>query len=410
MSSELFDRIGAMLAEKGKFESAAATFGKALAFDPSRNDIRSNRADMLRRLWRFDEAEADIIQAMSKGNFEKANFIAGCLYYDMAEPVKALEYLTPSACMSPYGRFVRSQALLLAGQYREGFEEHEGRLDMFPDHPSPIPQWKGESLEGKTLAIHHEQGFGDTFAHFRFIARLWDQHSPDDILLGLPSPLMSLLDEQGMLAKVFCMNEPLPDADYVVPMMSLAHRLSLDDISTPGPYISPHKRFDIPVAPDARHKVGIVWRAKSGQSSTDVSVNLHGERKSIPLAMFLPLAAIPGVQLYSLQTGDAEGDIAEANAEHLVHNLGNRVTTFDDLASFVQEMDVIVTVDTAPMHLAAAMGKPVIALVNYSGGWPFPLVGDWQNRTPWYSSIELIRQQKPFEWGPVMEQVARKLA
>lgn len=407
MTPDIFDQIGASLAEKGLFPAAAATFGKALALDPTRTDIRANRADMLRRLWQFPQAESDIVQAMVRGNFEKANFIAGCLYFDAAEPVKALEYLTPDACMSPYGRFVRSQALLLAGRYKEGFAEHEGRLGMFPPSFPPVPMWKGENLDGKTLAIHHEQGFGDTLAHSRFIL---DLPPRTKVVLGLPSPLLRLYEGQFPGVEVVNTNEPLEGVDCFIPLMSLAHALGIDDIAPPKPYLKPLKRFDIPRSKDTRVKAGIVWRSKSGQQSKDVSVNLHGDRKSIPLSMLLPLAGIPGVQLYSLQTGDAERDIAELNAEHLIHNLGARCSDFADVAAFLQEMDVVITVDTAPLHLAGAMGKPCIAMLTYSGGWPYPLVGDWRNRTPWHAGVELVRQQTPFDWQPVVDEVARKLA
>lgn len=379
----------------------AANFRKALLIDPSRHDIRANLVDNLRRLWEFEEAEDELQKTLKHGLFDKIQFIAGCLYFDMGRPDKALEYLTPRICTTPYGRFVRAQALLHGGYYAEGFQWNEARLEMTPWGNPPMPMWKGEPLEGKTVAIHHEQGYGDSLAYLR-----WVNHLPkESVVLGMPSALVQLV-AASFDRPVYDTNEPLPAADYYLPLMSLPNRLSISEMTFDKPYICPHGKFGLPVAPDTRLKVGLVWRSKAGHVDTNPAIGIHGLQKSIPFELLLPLASIPGVQLYGLQT-DGGADIKTHGAEYLVADLASKTTTFNDLALFMKEMDVIVSVDTAPLHLAGAMGLDTFGLLSCRAGWPYPGLGD---HTPWYPSMRLIRQPAPHDWQSAVSELHDCLA
>lgn len=295
LTVDQWNEIGANCSERAKFQGAVANFRKALLLEPRRHDIRANLVDNLRRLWEFEEAEAELDKATVDGMFDKAQFIAGCLYFDMGQPEKALEYLTLKLCTTAYGRFVRAQALLHAGQYLEGFKLNDARLELTRWGTPPCPIWKGESLDGKMLAIHHEQGYGDSLAYVRWVKKL----PKESVILGMPSALVQLMAAStGSL--VYDTNEPLPRIDYFLPLMSLPNRLGIDTVTFDKSYICPLGKFGLPVAPDTKLKVGLVWRSKAGHQNTDPAVGIHGLQKSIPLEQLLPLASLKGVQLYGL--------------------------------------------------------------------------------------------------------------
>jgi len=393
--------IGARCHEAAQFQGAIHNFRKALELDPNRHDIRCNLADNLRRIWEFDEALVELNHACRHGMFDKAQFIFGCLYLDMGLPEKALHYFDRRICITPYARDCRGQAMLSAQRWKEGFELREARLEMTDWGTPPMPIWKGEPLEGKRVAIHHEQGYGDAIAHSR-----WINHLPaDQVCVGMPSALVKLF-AASFECPVYNTNEPLPQCDYYLPIMSLPHRLSISEMTFDKPYINPLGKFDCPADPDTRLKVGLVWRSKSGIVDTSQpNAGIHGLQKSIPLEQLLPLGDIPGVTLYSLQAGGTQ-EIERIGAQYLLYDLAARTMDFNDLALFMKEMDLIVSVDTAPLHLAGAMGLDCVGLLSCRGGWPYPGLGD---ETPWYPSMTLLRQPTPHDWGSVVKELCTLL-
>jgi hypothetical protein len=120
---------------------------------------------------------------------------------------------------------------------------------------------------------------------------------------------------------------------------------------------------------------------------------LHGQQKSMPLEVLLELTSIPGIALYGLQPGTT--DIDDLEAGHLVTDLGPRIHDFADLASFINALDLVVSVDTAPAHLAGAMGKPVVVCMPHQRNWNWGTA----DRSPWYDSARIVRQQ-PGGWKP----------
>jgi hypothetical protein len=263
----------------------------------------------------------------------------------------------------------------------------------------PLPMWSGEDLTDKTLCINAEQGLGDTIMYSRFVRDLPFKH-----FFLVPNALQRLIPG-GMSSN----NEF--SADYMVPLMSLPARLGIKTLPPWKPYIEPPVRFSLPRAADTKLAVGIVWRSKSGAVLRKLEEVRHGEQKSIPLEMLLPLATIPGVKLYSLQI-DANEEIGRLGAGPILDNLGHRMMDFSDLAGFMGAsaghghgggLDVIVTVDTAPAHLAGAMGLPVILMLNRAGSWQWGS-GDV---SPWYpyDDFRMVRQTRAGDWQPVIAQV-----
>jgi hypothetical protein len=145
--------------------------------------------------------------------------------------------------------------------------------------------------------------------------------------------------------------------------------------------------------PGTRLAVGLVWAPRPlGEAS---------RRRSVPLGMLLELACIPGVQLYGLQVGDAARDIERLGAEVLVHDLEPRLRDWADTAAHIAGLDVVVSIDSAPLHLAGAMGKDCVGLLPYVPCWRW---GFERRDSPWYPTMQLLRQRAPGDWsGPIKE-------
>lgn len=387
------------LAHIWKLAASEVCFQRALqAHD--RPDYRANYANCLRRMWRLDDAMREGMRALrdAPDNLEIQGTI-GTFLMDKGNMKKAMEMLEKPKEKSGFFHFCYALALLHDGQWERGFKAYDARLDkMAPVYR--IQPWQGEDLTGKVLAIHHEQGFGDTLMCSRFIDLL-----PEgiDYLFGLPSHLVRLFRHKYGERAVSAHSQLV--ADYAVPLMSLPARLG---IKTPEaqPYIKAPSRYVVPRPPMTRLAVGLIWQSKSGGRDLSPEEETHAGRKSIPLEMLLPLAGISGVSLFGLQTGEACKDIDKLVAGDVIQDIGWMSMDFADLAGFMDEMDLIVSIDSAPAHLAGAMGKPTIVLLNKNGSW------QWQGgrHTAWYGKhVETIRQTTAFDWKPVAKRLYERV-
>lgn len=378
-------REGETLAREAHYEAAEQILRMAY---PTPENVY-NLANVLRRQQKYDEALTVAERAWAiQENDQIANLI-GCLHLDHNQAPTAREWLDPIKHKFHFYQFCYALSCLHDGQWEQGFHHYEARLN---EHTQPLPMWQGEPLGHQTLAVTCEQGYGDSIMFRRFLPMIEGK-----VVLLTQNVLIRLLGGQSG-------NRGF-DAYWMVPLMSVPNRLGIKELPPFKPYIQPTERFELSRLADTRLRVGLVWRSKSGASLRKRFEIEHGHQKSIPLRELLPLATVPGVKLYSLQH-DGDEDISALGAGPLIENLAPRMNDFHDLACFMQEMDVIVSVDTGPVHLAGAMGKPAIVMQSYAGSW------QWgpSERSVWYPSVDVVRQKRPREWGSVVEEVARRLA
>ncbi len=381
--SDLWNEIGMQLA-------ATAAFRRAVGIDPGRAEYRTNLGTLLRRQGRMDEAFDQLRLALPQDEaFPAAQFNMGCWWLDSLKPSSALHYIDKALAADPTNKdwlFTRACALLTAGRWTEAFAAYECRTNS-PGYGGSLPLWEGQDLEGKTLLVHAEQGLGDTIMFYRFI-----KHIPATIerRVVVQASLTRLLEREQVGTAI--------DADYRLPIMSVPHRFGVTEVAD-RPYIHPDHHLPVPKPPGTKLAVGLVWKAKTSSQNMTINERLHGHAKSMPFDLLLDLCRLPGVALYGLQPGVT--DIADASAQHLVMDLGPQIFDFADLASYIDQMDVIVSVDTAPAHLAGAMGKKVIVACHHSGSWQWQ-IGD---RSDWYPTATIVRQKTPGDWGAVMDQV-----
>ncbi|HEX7932833.1 MAG TPA: hypothetical protein VF573_07155 [Paraburkholderia sp.] len=304
---------------------------------------------------------------------------------------------------------------LRRGAWSSGWKRLEARLARDDRDTNNIvcvmarlcPRWQGESLAGKTLAVHSELGNGDDIHMVRYVPQLAARVREEGgrLVLCVRKSLQPLL-ARFYADCVSIEDGPLGGPDYSLPMMSLPLVLDLQPVQVRGnAYLHAdankvaiwHERVR-KGAPDARLHVGLVW---SGSPT-----HRRDEKRSIARAELAPLLSLAGVAFYSLTPGRS-ADVAVLNAQaYRVYDMtADYHTGFDDVAAHLGALDALVTIDSAPLHLGGALGRPVFAMLDHVSHWA------WGNEEaqPWYDTLELFRQPQPGQWAPVVERVTARL-
>lgn len=304
-------------------------------------------------------------------------------------------------------------ALLAAGDYGEGFEAYRQRWETGEiKRTDPLaPHWRNEDLTGRTVVVQPEQGFGDAVLILRLLPEL--RRRCARVLLQVEGPVSRLLSGVEGADVVF---RDLPKGES--PELSLSYfdlpRLGLRspaDIPAPTrltvPPDSRDRAREIAGAHRDRFRVGVVW---SG------SATYRGNRfRSFSHRDLLPLADIPDVQLFSLYKGPAL-DAFRADGSHaFIIDAGGSDRDFADCAAMMEEMDLVVTSDTATAHIAGSLGVPTWVVLHWDPFWVYGHEGD---TTPWYRSMRLFRQRRPGDWSApfaelkaaLQERIPRKAA
>ncbi|HEV7813667.1 MAG TPA: glycosyltransferase family 9 protein, partial [Janthinobacterium sp.] len=262
------------------------------------------------------------------------------------------------------------------------------------------PLWLGEdSLQGKTILVYSEQGYGDTIQFCRYAAPLAD--SGARVVLQVQPPLKTLLTGLAGACRVIADGEALPAFDCHCPLMSLPmiFKTGLATIPAPRAYLygdaQRSEAWQARLGPQSHPRIGIAWAGSSGHANDAL--------RSIPLSRFLRLAS-PQAQFVSLQKDlpAAERRLLE-NQPRIMH-FGALQDDFADTAALVANMDLVITVDTAVAHLAAAMGKPVWILLPFAPDWRWMLE---RSDSPWYPSARLLRQPAAGDWDSVIAAACR---
>jgi hypothetical protein len=306
-----------------------------------------------------------------------------------------------------------SFAALMAGLYEEGWKEFEWRwkTSQLPSRGLPFPDWNGEDLTGKKLLIYAEQGHGDALQFVRYapiVKKMYDC----TVLVEVRQPLTRLIKSMGGFDDVITYGERGPDdIDYVVAMMSLPRILgtTVETIPWSGPYFKADP-FRVSLWAEQLKKlppglkVGVCWAGMSrpGNPNAD-SVD---KKRSTTLASFAPVAAVPGVSWVSLQKGPPSEQV---NAPPRGMTIGDWTCDLDDFydtAALIENCDLVISVDTAVLHVAAAMGKPTWLLSRWDTCWRW--LGQ-RTDSPWYPTIRQFWQPQAGAWEPMMQEVALAL-
>ena len=366
----LYNRGNALLA-LDRFEEALRSYDRALALDPNHVGAWYNRGNALRELRRHDDALE---------SFRRAQALAP----DRAD-LHVNEALT----------------LLQMGRLREGFAAYEWRRQGMQS-ALPGKRWLGEMpVAGKTILLEAEQGFGDTLQFIRYAPLLVARGAR--VAVSMPAPLKPLI---GTMENVTALTEgdetPVPDLHCPIMSLPLAFGTELATIPANVPYLraSPdraaHWRARLPAT--ANRRVGLVWAGSAGFASDT--------RRSLPFAKLAAVTAASGVAWVGLQRDVPAGDLAALGQSPDFFNVGPQLGDFADTAAVISLLDLVIGVDTAVVHLAGAMAKPVWVMLAASPDFRWLL--DCAD-SPWYPTARLFRQPAPGDWTSVVARVADAL-
>jgi tetratricopeptide (TPR) repeat protein len=402
--------LGVVLYQRRRLDDAIPLLERSAAAVPTEPEFQNNLGLALAAADRNDEAIAayrNTLQlapdhALAWNNLGLALF-AACRVQDAIAAYRQALAQQPNFGEAHWNLAL---ALLANGEYAEGWGEYEWRLRINALggklHETPGLLWDGALRRGLSLLVAAEQGMGDALQFIRYVQPLALQGIR--VILRAPTPLARLLATAPGVAAVVPADQRLPAYDAHASLMSLPRLLgaaaSAKRAAVPYLRADPALRGHAAaaLAPFAGSlKVGLAW---SGNP-----LNSNDHRRSIPLARLSPLLTLPGTAWFSLQRPADERDVDIVPAATMLRRLPLR-DEFDGAAALMEELDVIVSVDTSLAHLAGALGRPMLVLLAFAPDWRWhPL----ESRSIWYPTARLFRQTAPGDWDSVVATVADEL-
>jgi len=363
----------------GRQEEALSICDHLVERNPHRLQLRRNRAMILQDLGRYETALADL---------------------------RAIAEFDPSDPNAQYSLAFNS---LLCGDFETGWKAHESRwaaLGVAAPHPLAGQKlnepWDGKrSLQGKTILLHGEQGYGDNIQFSRYCKLVKTRGA--HVLLGVPAALRRLFRELDGVDELVDDHQPLPHFDEYIALMSLplAFGTRLETIPEQGrPFSAPPERI-------------AAWQARLGQAMRPrIAVCWRGNPKfpgnanrSIPFNDFAALFHLP-FEFLSMQIDLTKEETALLHNTPNVRDCGSELVDFEESAALLSCCELVISIDSAPAHLAGAMKKPSWILLCQRPDWRWLLN---RSDSPWYPAMRLYRQTQLGQWGPILETVRRDL-
>jgi tetratricopeptide (TPR) repeat protein len=405
---EPWNELGAALVELGQFPEAEAALRRFVALRPAHAEGMNNLGTALGRQGNFADAADCFRRALElKPDYGEAYFNLGNALKEQNKLEEAVASFRRAVELVPehvYAQLALGFSLLALGRMTEGWPHYEWRWKMptMKDVPRHEPRWRGEDLRGRTILVDREQGYGDTLQFVRYAALLKERGAR--VIVECSQPAAALLKTCPAVDDVTIAGSPLPPFDFAVPLLSLPGILgtTLETIPATVPYLWPdaalveHWRREL--RGDGAFSVGIAWQGNP----------THGadEFRSIPLACFEPVVRAAKARVYSLQMGAGREQLAAAAKDWPIGDLGDRLGDFHNTAAIVRNLDLVITCDSAPAHLAGALGVPVWVALAFSPDWRWMVDRD---DSPWYPTMRLFRQPRPKDWGAVFAHIAEEL-
>jgi len=396
----IWSNLGALFRKQKNYDLAVAAHMRALELEPTAPTLMNNAANafydagnisgslkLRKKVIKFEPGNPDHYASLSK------------CYRGLHQMDKAHKTLTKAIKKFPdFAELYIQMAFvqLAQGNYQKGFKNFDWRWkgDELTPPDFPFPKWNGECLKGKTILVMPEQGFGDTILMARFLPAL--KQLGCTIKMPIKQPLLRLFSTvQDDVTFIETKNE-LDNCDYWAPMMDLPLYLgaTLDTLPKPTRLFTPedartHAR-KITAPYQGRFKIGVMW-------SGSVTYRANHKR-SFSHQRFLELCDIPDLQMFSLYKGPLLDAFHADGTSTIIVDAAGDDRDFADSAALMQELDLVISMDSAIVHLAGSLGIEVWNLLHSEPYWlyqPFP------DHTPWYPSMRLITQKKTGDWDGI---------
>lgn len=402
---ENYNNVAVCYSSLGNYKKAIKYIKKAICLKPE-YCFYNNLALQYRHLENYDKSIKYLKKALKIKNNEISWGMMGGCYGEKKELEKAEKCYKKALEIKP--DFAAAHVDLaciyhLKSEWEKAWIEYEWRTEVFEQLKiwkeiyNPEKRWKGEDLAGKRIIIHGEQGHGDFIHFFRYVPLL-----KGHVILHCSEVLKPLFKNQEIYTvdpKSKDLN--LPEHDYHCSILSLPYILKCE--IPQNPYLSVKNKINLD---GNKFKIGIVW-AGNPQHPND-------RFRSCPLKLFEPIERL-NVQIYSLMK-DVRAraylpekkpiDLTEGTNSMNIIDLSNLMTSFEKTAEIINSLDLIITVDTALLHLSGALGKQTLALIPYNNDWRWTNSG---NKTVWYPTVELFRQSQKGEWGDVIDKIKKRV-
>lgn len=374
--ADAYNNLGTALQEKGEIDVAINCYKKAIQLEPNYADAYCNLGVALNEKGKFHEAMDCFQKAVNLNNSDAEN----------------------------HWNF--SLSLLLLGNFTEGFKEYEWRFKT-----SVVSRkihfnktlWHGEDISGLDILILTEQGLGDAIQFMRYASLIAKRGA--NVIVECQTELKSLIKNIEGIQEVVVRGQTLPSFNVYCFLLSLPliFQTTINTIPATIPYINleygkVEKWRDKLKLDKSKLKIGLVWAGNPTYKGDAF--------RSCQLKTFSSLARFRDITFYSLQKGDNSQQAKNPPEGMNFIDLTEEINDFSDTASFIENLDLIVSVDTAVAHLAGALGKSVWTLLPFAPDWRWMLNRD---DSPWYPTMRLFRQPSPGDWESVIAKVKYEL-
>jgi tetratricopeptide (TPR) repeat protein len=403
---------GIVAYRNGRTGQAIERMEKAEAIAPDVALYPRNMCEVYRGAGRLDDALRAGKRAVELApNDSRAYFNLALIHYERLELDESVRVSEQAIALDPNyaeAHFERAEALLLAGKMQEGWESYEWRFKlkqaegMLPK--TDKPQWDGKPLAPGKLLIIGDQGFGDCIQFGRLIP--WAALLCPQPVLACSGELTPILRQIPGIGKIVTRWEDTGDYEAYIPLSGLPRLAGIGtDNVPPSGYLKPApelvrewaEKLDR-LVPKGKNRIALVWAGRP--------THKNDKKRTLKLAQFAPLFAREDIAIITVQKGDSIAQVGGYYGRAALVNLGPEIGDFLDTMAILQSVNRLVTIDTSVAHVAGASGVPSSLVLPFAPDWRWLL-----NRedSPWYPSIRIFRQQRPYDWSGVIERVAAAL-
>jgi len=405
--AEAYANLGALYAKFKEYDKAIKLYQECIKIKPNYAGAYTNLGNALNKTKRHEEAIYFHKTAIAL-DAKSANHFSNCAsaYKNLGRFDKAKNLYEKAISLEPShvnAHFDLATVLLQTGAYTRGWQEYEWRFkkDEMKSHLQTyksifdMPRYEGQKLQGQSVLVHAEQGFGDAIMVARYLFDLKKQGTK--VVLYLREGLRELFETLSCVDEIYIRGESLGSFDYQIPFMSLplVFDKELTRLTCNYPIFTINEKI---VLESEKIKIGIVWGAsKTGDSY---------ENKVFDLRHFQKMAKHEQITLYSLQLGEDKDDIRKYEMQNDIIDLSNTIENFYTTAKLINSLDLIITSDTSVAHLCGSMGKKVWIILQKVPDWRW---GVYECNSRWYPSARLFYQYSLGDYNSAFKQVYKAL-